>query len=148
LRIEKSIVIKAPPEKVWEMLAIDRLPEWMDVAELKSAKYISEIRTPADKYRVGACAHMTEKRWEYDLEITESLKNEKMTSHTKGGKHGMGYTATSYLKPVQEGTKLTLALDIEPGYGILGKAIYRLFRSAEEKVVGRALEKLKRILEK
>ncbi len=27
-RVEKSIVIKAPPEKVWEMLAFERLPEW------------------------------------------------------------------------------------------------------------------------
>lgn len=103
---------------------------------------------PADKYRVGACAYVAEKRWEYDLEITESLKNEKMTVCTKGGNHGMGYTATSNLKPIQEGTKFTMALDIEPGYGILGKAICRLFRGAEEKVVGRALEKLKSILEK
>lgn len=46
LRIEVSIVIKAPPQKVWEMLALDRMPEYMDVAELKSAKYISEVRTP------------------------------------------------------------------------------------------------------
>ncbi len=147
-KIEKSIEIKAPPEKVWEMLALDRLPEWMDVAEVKSAKYISEVRTPEEKYSVGASAHIVEKRWEYDLEITESLKNEKMTTRTKGGKHGMAYTATSNLKPVQDGTKLIVALDIEPGYGILGKAIYRLLRSAEEKVVWRALEKLKSILEK
>ena len=27
-RVEKSIEIKAPPEKVWEMLALDRFPEW------------------------------------------------------------------------------------------------------------------------
>jgi len=60
----------------------------------------------------------------------------------------MGYTATSNLKPVQDGTKLTLVLDIEPGYGLLGKALYGLLRSAEEKVLGRTLEKLKSILEK
>ena len=147
-RFEKSIEIRASPEKVWEMLALDRMPEWMDVAEVKSAKYISEVRTPEDKYKVGATAHIIEKRWEYDLEITESLKNEKMTTQTKGGKHGMGYTATSNLKPVQDGTKLTLVLDIEPGYGLLGKAMYGLLRSAEEKVLGRTLEKLKSILEK
>jgi hypothetical protein len=41
-----------------------------------------------------------------------------------------------------------MALDIEPGYGILGKALHRLIRSTEEKIVGRALEKLKSILEK
>jgi uncharacterized membrane protein len=147
-RIEKSIEIRAPPEKVWEMLALDRLPEWMDVAEMKSANYTSEVRKPKDKYKVGASAHIVEKRWEYELDITESVENEKMTVHTRGGKHGMAYTGTSNLKSVQDGTRLTMALDIEPGYGILGKSIYRLFRGAEEKVVGRALEKLKSILEK
>ena len=114
---------------------------------MESGKYISEVRTPEDKYKVGASAHIIEKRWEYDLEITESLKNEKITAHTKGGKHGMGYTVTYDVKPVQEGTKLTVAADIEPGYGILGKAIYRLFRSAEEKMFERAGEKLKSLLE-
>jgi carbon monoxide dehydrogenase subunit G len=148
LRIEKSIEIKAPPEKVWEMLALDRLPEWMDVAEMKSSKYTSEVSKPIDKYKVGVSAHVVEKRWEYDLEITESIKNEKMTTHTKGGKHGMGYTSTTNLKPIQEGTKLTVALDIEPGYGILGKALHPLIRGTEEKVFEKVLEKLKSILEK
>jgi len=78
----------------------------------------------------------------------ESLKNEKMTTQTKGRKHGMGYIATSNLKPVQDGTKLTLVLDIEPGYGLLGKVMYGLLRSAEEKILGRTLKNLKSILEK
>ena len=29
-RIEKSIEIKAAPDKVWEMLALDRLIEWSE----------------------------------------------------------------------------------------------------------------------
>jgi hypothetical protein len=28
-RTEQSIIIKAPPENVWELLAFDRLPECM-----------------------------------------------------------------------------------------------------------------------
>ena len=108
----------------------------------------SEVRTPEDRYKVGATAHIIEKRWEYDLEIIESLKNEKLMTQTKGGKHGMGYTSTSILKPIQDGTKLTLVLDIEPGYGLLGKAMYGLLRSAEEKVIAKTLEKLKSILQK
>jgi len=59
--MEKSIEIKAPPEKVWEMVALDRLPEWMDGLEMKSAKYTSEVRKSEDKYRVGASAHVVEK---------------------------------------------------------------------------------------
>jgi len=49
-RVEKSIEIKAPPEKVWEILALDRMPEWM-FGELK-VQYTSDVRTPKDKYKV------------------------------------------------------------------------------------------------
>jgi uncharacterized protein YndB with AHSA1/START domain len=95
--MEKSFEIKAPPEKVWEMLALDRMPEWMDEMEMKSGKYISEVRTPEDKYRVGASAHIIEKRWEYDLNVLESLTNEKLVCRSKG-KYII--TMTFALKPV------------------------------------------------
>ena len=35
VRIEKSIEIKTPPEKVWEMLALNRQPEWMEEREIR-----------------------------------------------------------------------------------------------------------------
>ncbi|NIO21726.1 MAG: hypothetical protein GTN76_13620, partial [Candidatus Aenigmarchaeota archaeon] len=79
-RTEKSIIIKAPPEKIWEMLAFDRFPEWMDM--MKSVEYTSEVSTPKDKYRVGATAHGIPEGYDYFncyFEITESLENEKMT---------------------------------------------------------------------
>jgi carbon monoxide dehydrogenase subunit G len=145
VRIEKSIEIEALPEKVWEMLALDRLPEWMDEMEMKSGKYTSEVRTPEDKYKVGASAHIIEKRWEYDLDITESLENEKMTVRSKGK---YIYTFTFTLKPVDGGTKLTLVGETEMPWGILGKALGGLVRRAGEKDFKKALEKLKSTLEK
>jgi hypothetical protein len=51
-RIEKSIEIKASSEKVWEMLALDRWPEWMEEG-WKNPKYTSEVRKPKDKYEVN-----------------------------------------------------------------------------------------------
>jgi uncharacterized protein YndB with AHSA1/START domain len=53
VRIEKAIEIRAAPEKVWEMLALDRLPEWTEGLQ-ESVEYTSEVRVPKDKYRVGA----------------------------------------------------------------------------------------------
>jgi len=97
-RVEKSIEVRAPPEKVWEMLALDRFPEWLD--ECKSSEYTSEIRTPEDKYRVGAFAHIIEKHVKYDLEITESLENEKITARSKGMPVTM--TVTFLLESVEE----------------------------------------------
>lgn len=104
-RIEKSIEIKAPPERVWEMLALDRLAEWMD--EFKTAKYTSEVRAPEDKYREGASAHITEKEGEYDFTITESLKNEKIMARSKGK---FVYTASYIMSPLEGGTKLNFKI--------------------------------------
>jgi carbon monoxide dehydrogenase subunit G len=145
VEIEVSIEIKAPPEKVWEMLAMDRFPEWADVAEVKTAKYISEVRTPRDKYRVGASAHIVEKRWEYDLNVLESLENEKLRVRSKG-KYEI--TMTYLLKPVDGGTTLTWAAEMEMPWGILGKALSGLFRRTAEKDFKKALEKLKSFVEK
>ena len=145
-RIEKSIEVKATPEKVWEMLALDRQAEWM--GEWKSAKYTSEIRTPEDKYRVGASAHVMEKHGEFDLEITESLENEKITALSKG-KHKYPWmggkratmTVTYTLKPIDEETKLTYAMDYKISTVDLAKGT--LAKSIEK-----SLKNLKNILEK
>jgi len=75
VRVEKSIEIRAPPERVWEMLALDRQAEWMD--EWKSSEYTSEVRTPEDKYRVGASAHVTEKHGEFDLRSRRASKTRR-----------------------------------------------------------------------
>ena len=141
-RIEKSIEIRAPPEKVWEMLAVDRHLEWME--EWKSVKYISEVQTPEDKYRVGASARVTQKHGEFDLEIEESLENEKIMLRSKE----LHFTVTYILKPVDGGTKLTWVGELEMRWGILGKALSGIFIRMEEKGIQRGLEKLKSILEK
>ena len=142
-RVEKSIVIKAPPEKVWEMLALDMWPEWMD--GWKNAEYTSEVRKPKDKYRVGALAHITERNTKYDFEITESLENEKITFHAKSS---MTMTITYILESVEEGTKLTYAMDYEMPWGILGKFLDKLGGRSGEKTVEKELRNLKSALEK
>ena len=64
--VEKSIVIEAPPEKVWEMLTFDRLPEWSEgygEGLGERVEYTSKVYTPEDKYRVGATAQGTRARY-------------------------------------------------------------------------------------
>jgi uncharacterized protein YndB with AHSA1/START domain len=145
-KIEKSVEIKISPEKVWEMLALDRQAEWM--VEWKSAQYTSEVRTPEGKYRVGASAHVTEKHGEFDLEITESLENEKITARSKGkykypwmGGQRVTMTVTYTLKPIEEGTRLTCAMDYEMSLERFGKGYL-------EKSIEKSLNNLKSILEK
>jgi len=154
-RVEKSIEIRAPPEKVWEMLAIDRFKEWEEEMEkgLKSLEYTSEVRTPKDKYRVGTSGHMNLKGMgggEFDFEITESLENEKLTYHVRrsGTNKTMGII-TLILEPTEEGTKFTNVFDYEMPWGIFGKFLDKLFGKREsEKAQAKWLKKLKSILEK
>jgi len=155
-RGEKSIEIKAPPEKIWEMLALDRLLEWNEGYEkVKSIEYTSEVSTPKDKYRVGASAHGIPKKQgesiKFNFEITESLENEKIT-HRMYEKmfHGTLSILTTYiLEPVEAETKFTYVGDYEMPWRILGKFLDKLFiHRWAEKALGRELENLKSILEK
>jgi len=149
-RVEKAIEIKAPPEKVWEMLAWDRFPEWDEGTQknAKSVEYTSEVRTLEDKYRVGATCRMTTKDGDLDFEITESLKNEKITARVTGAPFGMQPFLTYILEPVEEGTKLTYRMDYEMPWGIFGKFLDKLTHRMSEKEIERSLEQLKSILEK
>ena len=149
-RVEKSIEIGAPPEKVWEILALDRFLEW-DEGTQKNAKrveYTSEVRTPKDKYRVGATANFIDKHDKIFLacEVTESLENEKITYRTSYlFVHRIDLTYV--LEPVEKGTKLTYVINYEMvGWWILGKILVKLMTSGKE--TERSLKKLKSILEK
>ena len=152
-RIEKSIEIRVPPENVWEMLALDRLPEWNKgfQDELKSVEYTSEVHTIKDKLRVGATAHGISKKQgesiKFIFEITESLENEKMAYHFSFGK--MARVSVIYdLEAVEEGTKLAYSIDYEMSWGIFGKMLGKLATAGGEKEVERDLERFKSILEK
>ena len=147
-RMEKSIEIMAPPEKVWEMLALDRLTEWVPgyKRDLKSVEYTSEIRTPEDKLRLGASAHgIPKKKGEFNFEIKESLENQKFTYRLSGS---LNVLVTSTLEPVRQGTKFTYVYDYEMPWGILGKILEKLLISDLKKESEGSLENLKSILEK
>jgi uncharacterized membrane protein len=144
-RIEKSIEIGAPREKVWEMLALDRLPEWNE--EYADVKYTSEVRNPEDKYRVGASSHTDIKgAGAIDFEITESLENEKMTFRMLG-KRANNTVVTYALESVDEGTRFAYVMTFKLPWGIFGTLLDKLFKGMLAKEAEKSLKKLKSILE-
>jgi uncharacterized membrane protein len=145
-RIEKSIEIGAPREKVWEMLALNKLPEWNE--EYGDVKYTSEVRNPEDKYRVGASSHTDIKgAGAIDFEITESLENEKMTFRMLG-KRANNTVVTCGLESVDEGTRFAYVMTFKLPWGIFGTLLDKLVKGGLEKEAEKSLEKLKSILEK
>jgi len=161
-RIETSIEINAPPEKVWEMLALDRIQEWDDTYGEglgERVEYTSEVRTPEDKYRVGATAQGTPNTPFEDpqyhicrFKIIESLENKKIKFRMWEKAKYFGTLSgwvTYSLEPVGTDTKITCEVESEKYLGILGKFLIKLFlRRWAKKQTQKALENLKSILEK
>lgn len=145
--MEKSIEINAPPEKIWALLAWDRLNEWDEGyrKNLKSIEYTSKVSSLEDKYRVGATAHLTLKQYESELEITESIPKEKLTFQSKGKR--MNAIMTYLLEPITGGTQFSYRVDYEIPMGILGRALSRMLKGSGERDLETSLANLKRILE-
>jgi len=158
-KVEKSIVIKAKPERIWEMLAFDRLPEWGEgfgEGLGERVEYTSKLTTSKDKYRVGAAAQGIPKKPEDNycrFEIIESMEYKKMKYYAWEKPNYLGILSmyVSYsLEPVGANTKLTYEIESDK-YGILGifgRLLEKLyFRRMVRKQIGEALDNLKNILE-
>ena len=148
---EISIEIGAPPEKVWEMLALDRWKEYDEGTQklVKRVDYTSEVRTPEDKYRVGASANLIGKNDKVYLatEVTESLEKEKISYRLNANHWVSQITQTFILEPIEKGTKLTCVINIEKiSWGIFGKTLIKVITRGDG--TERQLENLKSILEK
>jgi hypothetical protein len=97
----------------------DASREWME------AKWTSE-----GPIGVGSIAHFVGKgggyeNLEYDMEVTEFVKNKKMTMRTIG-KTKLNATDTMSLEPTTKGTKMTYTVDYKLPYSILGILIGKL----------------------
>ena len=154
-RIERSIVINAPPENIWEMFALDKFPEWQEEYRktLKSMEYTTEVNTLEDKFRVGTSAHLDTKgigMGEIDFEISESIENKRITY--LGKRSGDTQPTAIYnliLEPLEEGTKTTIIYDYKMPLGIIGKFLDRVYSKRwGENMLEKNLEDLKSILEK
>lgn len=143
-KIEKSIEINAPLNKVFSLINWERVPEYYD--SIKKVEWTSK-----PKMEVGATVHILSEiagaKGEWDAEITEYKENEKVSWRTTSGNMTIIYNAT--LEAAKAGTKLTTSFDYELPYSILGKLIDKLrVHSAMEKESEKALQKMKEIAEK
>jgi uncharacterized membrane protein len=143
-KIEKSIDIEAPPEKIWPMVYWDKIPQWMDI--IPKAEFTSK-----HKDGLGATAHVNGEaggiKSEWVAETTEWSENKKFAWRTISGTFtGFG---SMTLTPTKTGTKATIIMDYDLPYSFLGKIVDKLRVSKDmDKGFARAVEKLKEIAEK
>jgi uncharacterized protein YndB with AHSA1/START domain len=143
-KIEKSVKINAPPEKVFGLLTDrEQVPKWN--------KLIKEARvTSTQQTGVGSTVHYVGEaggaQGEWDIETTEWVKNKKYATRTTSGDLAMLVTWT--LKEVNGGTELTYEIRYELPYSILGKIINKLKASKDiENGMIVALQNLKQLSE-
>lgn len=159
-KIEKSITIKVTPEKVWEMLNFERLPEWGEgfgEGLGERVEYTSEVNTSEDKYRINSTAQGIPTKPEDNycrFEIIESLEKKKIKYYAWEKPKYLGKLSmfvTYYIESLGSETKFTYELESgEYGnLGIFGKFLEKLvLRRMTEKQIEKSLINLKRILEK
>ena len=143
-RIEKTVEINAPPEKIWPYIQPEKMVEWY-----KPFKKIEW--TSAEKGREGSTFHIVSEfsgmKAESDAEVTSMIPNKQGVWRTTSGP----YTniASAALSATNNGTIATFSMDYELPYSILGKLIDKLrFHKAIEKSFDEGSKKLKEIVEK
>ena len=143
-RIEKSIEINVPPEKIWPLITWENVPKIFE--SVKKIEWTSK-----EHNKVGATLHITTEvagvKGESEVEITELKENEKSAWRTTGGPVTIIFSGT--FTPTENGTKVTFTQDYELPYSILGRIIDKLrVHKASEKDSENALKKLKAMAEK
>jgi carbon monoxide dehydrogenase subunit G len=144
-KLTKSIEIEASPEKVFDFIN--------DQKKMNDAgKGFSEMEyTSKGPVGVGTTSHLIAKiggqERESEMEITEFVKNKKMSSHTIGASKAK-MTGSWTFEPTAKGTKLTNSMDYEVPYSVLGKVVDKLKVSKDmDKVMGKLMENIKKALE-
>jgi len=147
-RLEKSIVIKAPVEKVFAFVTdLDNFlrtsPPEMEM------KLLSRDEGPA---RVGQKAKLKAKAggqvWEAETEVMEHVKNKKHTVRQSGGAMKK-FTETNLFEPADGGTRLTGIIEYELPYSLLGKVVDVLkVRKDIKKAQDYSTAKMKELIEK
>ncbi|KYK32325.1 MAG: SRPBCC family protein [Theionarchaea archaeon] len=135
-RIEKTIEIKAPVEKVYACCAdVEGYTKFMETA--KEIKMTGENKAHWKMEMVG-------RAMEFDTEMTENIENKKIAWKSAGD---MASTGSWRLEPTAEGTTVEYVMDYEMP-GIMGKIFDKLKVSKEvEKNMETSLQKMKEFLE-
>jgi len=145
MKVNKSIEIAAPPEKIWPFLVEpDKILKWC-ITFIKF-EYTSELRGG-----MGATFYLEEKAggplMKLNFKITEWVENEKVAFNMTSGNFVKGYDQSWTVETIPSGCKFTLKEEVELPYGILGKIMGFFAERGSEATVGKMLHKLKSLAE-
>jgi uncharacterized protein YndB with AHSA1/START domain len=144
MKVQRSINIAAPPEKVWPLVAEpEAILKWY--MPLQKFEYTSEQRN-----EVGAPIHFEEKvggrLLKLDCVVTEWAENEAFAFKMTTGDM-KSYQERWSLESTSSGSRFTFQEQGELPYGIVGKIVDPLAERGSAATVEKMLQKLKSLAE-
>jgi uncharacterized protein YndB with AHSA1/START domain len=140
MKVQGSVDIAAPPEKVWPFLVeAERILHWYTL--LQKFEYTSEQHAGP-----GATFSMEEKAGVFlklSFVMTEWVEYQKLAFRMTSGNFVKGYEQTWALEPIPSGSRFTLREEVTMPYGPIGRILGAFSRSSSEGHVKAILAKLK-----
>jgi uncharacterized protein YndB with AHSA1/START domain len=145
MKIQRSIEIAAPPEKVWPFLIEpEKIMKWFNL--LQKFEYTGDKRSG-----VGTTFYYEEKSggqlMKLNYVVTEWVENQKLAFNVTSGSLKKDDQVWS-IDAIAPGSRFTMFEDVEMPFGVIGKIIGALFAG---RMIGKNLEaieaNLKRLVE-
>jgi len=142
MRIQRSIEIAAPPEKIWPFLVEpEKILKWFTL--LQKFEYTGEQRSG-----VGTPFYYEEKSggrlMKLNYVVTEWMENERLAFIMTSGPLNKDDQVWS-IEATSAGSRFTLTEDVEMSWGIIGKIMGALFAG---RMIGKHLEEMQANLKK
>jgi len=145
MRVQKSIEIAAPPEKIWPFFTNpDKILQWS--ITFKKFEYTGEQRSG-----VGTPIYIEEKAggplMKMNFQVTEWTENRKLAMKMTSGPMMKSYEQQWTLEPSPGGATFTFAEEIELPLGAIGRLMGRMVEGSSRAFVDRMLPRLKSLAE-
>ncbi len=145
MRIEKSIEISTPPEKVWPFLIEpEKILKWCST-------FIKFEYTSEQNRGMGAHIYVEEKAggplMKINFAVTEWVENEKLTFKMTSGSGVKSYRIKHTLETSPTGCIYTFMEEFELPMGIIGKLIEAIGKGVAKRHINEYLAELKRLVE-
>lgn len=145
MKVEKSIEIAAPPDKIWPFLVEpEKILKWC-ITFLKF-EYTGEQRSG-----VGTTFYLEEKAggplMKLNFRITEWVENKSVAFSMISGTFVKGYEQSWTVEATPSGSRFTFMEEVKLPYGIIGKIMGLFAQRGSEATVGKMLPKLKSLAE-
>ena len=146
MRIQRSIEMAAPPEKIWPFLVEpEKILKWC--ITFKKFEYTGDQRSGA-----GTPFYTEEKAgpmplMKLNFKISEWVENERLAFSATSGSGGKQYDQSWKIEAIPSGSRFTFMEIFELPFGIIGKLIGLVGRNMSRATAGKMLVILKSLVE-